>query len=170
VCGQDIEDLVQMGESVRGCPYFASRQLAEQAEIILCPYNYIIDPRASLMCAYAKAHAAADVRASMQIDIRGCVVVFDEAHNIEDAAREAASVDLEDTELEQTRARLEDTIKYGVVVDECQRFHVVLGHLVDWMMNESGQQLSKAFERETHMWAGPSMAARLDAVCAGVLV
>jgi Fanconi anemia group J protein len=40
----DIEDLVQMGKKKRGCPYYTSRGLSEEADIIFCPYNYLIDP------------------------------------------------------------------------------------------------------------------------------
>jgi len=65
----DIEDLVELGKkkggltlflsflalfslplplplpyTIQGCPYFASRSLAHSAEVIFCPYNYLIDP------------------------------------------------------------------------------------------------------------------------------
>lgn len=40
----DIEDLVTIGKKVRGCPYYASRKIYESAEVVFCPYNYIIDP------------------------------------------------------------------------------------------------------------------------------
>lgn len=40
----DIEDIVKVGKRVRGCPYYASRKIYEFAEIVFCPYNYIIDP------------------------------------------------------------------------------------------------------------------------------
>jgi Rad3-related DNA helicase len=40
----DIEDLVKLGEKTQACPYFASRALADDADIVFCPYNYIIDP------------------------------------------------------------------------------------------------------------------------------
>ena len=29
---------------MQACPYFALRGLKEDAEIIFCPYNYLIDP------------------------------------------------------------------------------------------------------------------------------
>ena len=65
----DIEDLVSLGKKRHGtralappsaprafltpsvfavaspaCPYFAARSLAQEAEIVFCPYNYLIDP------------------------------------------------------------------------------------------------------------------------------
>ena len=27
------------------CPYFATRALRDEAEIVFCPYNYLIDPK-----------------------------------------------------------------------------------------------------------------------------
>ena len=61
----DIEDLVTMGKKVRGCPYLTSRGLAENAEIVFAPYNYLLDP---------------DIRKSMQIKEEGNIFIFDEAH------------------------------------------------------------------------------------------
>lgn len=40
----DIEDLVDLGRNNSCCPYFSARSLMEEAEIIFCPYNYLIDP------------------------------------------------------------------------------------------------------------------------------
>lgn len=41
----DIEDLVSLGKSIGACPYFAARSLMADAEIIMCPYNYIASPK-----------------------------------------------------------------------------------------------------------------------------
>ena len=72
----DIEDLVNMGKRLKGCPYFASKIMAEDAELVFTPYNYLLDPR---------------TRAAMDIDIEGSIIIFDEGHNIEDTSRDAAS-------------------------------------------------------------------------------
>lgn len=45
----DIEDIVKVGKKVKGCPYYASRKIYEGAEIVFCPYNYIIDPRKEII-------------------------------------------------------------------------------------------------------------------------
>jgi hypothetical protein len=58
------------------CPYYMSRALAKNAELVLAPYNYILDP---------------GIRAAMGIDLNGSVVVLDEGHNIEGTLREAGS-------------------------------------------------------------------------------
>lgn len=40
----DIEDLVALGKRLRSCSYFAARELLQDAIIIFCPYNYLLDP------------------------------------------------------------------------------------------------------------------------------
>ncbi|KYQ49788.1 Fanconi anemia group J protein like protein [Trachymyrmex zeteki] len=90
----DIEDLVSLGKEVDACPYFGARTLMADAEIIFCPYNYIVYP---------------EIRESMQINLRGNIVILDEAHNIENICREAATVNLRDDKL-------------TVAVKECKHF------------------------------------------------
>lgn len=41
----DIEDLVRLGRKLRACPYFAARELMVGADIVFCPYNYLLDPQ-----------------------------------------------------------------------------------------------------------------------------
>lgn len=40
----DIEDLVSLGKRLRSCSYYAARELMQDALIIFCPYNYLMDP------------------------------------------------------------------------------------------------------------------------------
>ncbi|XP_053309652.1 regulator of telomere elongation helicase 1 [Spea bombifrons] len=75
----DIEDLVKNGTKHRACPYYLSRGLKQQADIIFMPYNYLLDPKSR------RAH---------NIDLKGTVVIFDEAHNVERMCEESASFDL----------------------------------------------------------------------------
>lgn len=58
------------------CPYYISRALAKHAELLFCPYNYVLDP---------------NIRASLDISLDNAVVVLDEAHNVEDTLRESGS-------------------------------------------------------------------------------
>lgn len=73
----DIEDLVVVGREQSACPYFAARDLMLEAEIVFCPYNYLVDP---------------NIRQSMQIQLEGHIVILDEAHNIEEMSREVGSL------------------------------------------------------------------------------
>lgn len=40
----DIEDLAKEGRRLTGCPYFASRHFAEDAELVFCPYRLALPP------------------------------------------------------------------------------------------------------------------------------
>ena len=76
----DVEDLSALGRATRACPFYGARALAAAAEVVLVPYAYLVDPRS---------------RAGLKgVQWRGATVVFDEAHNLEGAASEAASFDL----------------------------------------------------------------------------
>ncbi|XP_028926263.1 regulator of telomere elongation helicase 1 isoform X1 [Ornithorhynchus anatinus] len=75
----DIEDLVKSGSKHKVCPYYFSRSLKQQADIIFMPYNYLLDSKSR------RAH---------NIDLKGTVVIFDEAHNVEKMCEESASFDL----------------------------------------------------------------------------
>ncbi|XP_053617782.1 Fanconi anemia group J protein homolog isoform X2 [Plodia interpunctella] len=73
----DLEELVSAGRERRACAHYAARALASAAQLVFCPYNYLIEP---------------SIRSSMQIDLEDNIVIVDEAHNIEDICRDAASL------------------------------------------------------------------------------
>uniref|UniRef100_A0A7M4EFT5 Regulator of telomere elongation helicase 1 n=1 Tax=Crocodylus porosus TaxID=8502 RepID=A0A7M4EFT5_CROPO len=75
----DIEDLVKKGNKHRACPYYLSRSLKQQADIIFMPYNYLLESKS---------------RRSHNLDLRGTVVILDEAHNVEKLCEESSSFDL----------------------------------------------------------------------------
>ncbi|XP_025057486.1 regulator of telomere elongation helicase 1 isoform X3 [Alligator sinensis] len=75
----DIEDLVKKGNKHRACPYYLSRSLKQQADIIFMPYNYLLESK---------------TRRSHNLDLRGTVVILDEAHNVEKLCEESSSFDL----------------------------------------------------------------------------
>lgn len=90
----DIEDIVENGRDLKGklwpffllaCPYYASRALAQEAEVIFAPYNYVCDPQ---------------IREAMGISAKDNIIIIDEAHNIEDTAREAGSYEVNNERLE----------------------------------------------------------------------
>lgn len=64
----DIEDLVKVGENRSVCPYFLSRGLTQDADIVFMPYNYLIDSK---------------TRSGLGISWSNAVLIFDEAHNVE---------------------------------------------------------------------------------------
>ena len=65
----DIEELVAIGQGGGPCPYFLSREMAACADLILMPYNYLVDARTRM--------------GMKSIQWKGSVLIFDEAHNVE---------------------------------------------------------------------------------------
>lgn len=72
----DIEDLKRYGENCNKCPYFGSKVLKDKARIVFLTYNYLLYPQ---------------IRKSSKINLANNIVIFDEAHNIEDICREVGS-------------------------------------------------------------------------------
>eukprot|EP00667_Euglena_gracilis_P002857 EG_transcript_2862 len=74
----DVEDLVKRGISLEACPYYTSRDLVVSAELIFCTYPYLLDP--------VIRHET-----KLEGQLAGAVVVFDEAHNIDEICRDGTS-------------------------------------------------------------------------------
>ncbi|KAJ1722413.1 ATP-dependent DNA helicase chl1 [Coemansia erecta] len=66
----DIEDLALIGRRLHVCAYYGARAAAPAAHLVAMPYNVLL---------------SAAARQAMHVDLRGCVVVVDEAHNLVDA-------------------------------------------------------------------------------------
>ena len=50
-----------------------------KVDVLVLPYNYVLSP---------------DIRKCIGLDLKNCIIVFDEAHNIENVAEEACSFEL----------------------------------------------------------------------------
>ena len=75
----DIEDLHKLGKKHHFCPYYMSRELYQSADVIFLPYNYLLDHK---------------IRASLDIDFNGAIIIFDEAHNVQKLSEETSSVSI----------------------------------------------------------------------------
>lgn len=75
----DIEDIGKLGNKHAVCPYFMSRELRTEAELIFMPYNYVLDFK---------------LRQTNSIDLKNAIILLDEAHNVEKICEEAASFEL----------------------------------------------------------------------------
>ena len=69
------------------CPYHYIKHVVNNADIVLSPYNFILDPR---------------VQKSIGLDLKDKIIVFDEAHNMETIAEDAYSSELEASDLLNT--------------------------------------------------------------------
>ncbi|KAJ1402048.1 hypothetical protein B484DRAFT_405534, partial [Ochromonadaceae sp. CCMP2298] len=80
----DIEEMVKLGNHRKICPYFHSREFSTSSDIVLLPYNYLLD---------------SSIRKSLKLEWDKCIVIFDEAHNLERVAADAASFSLSSVDI-----------------------------------------------------------------------
>lgn len=73
---QGAERIKEVCEINKMCPYEIAIEMAKEAKIIVCDYNYAFDPGVS-MSLFGKA----------KIDLNNCVLIVDEGHNLPDRAR-----------------------------------------------------------------------------------
>jgi Rad3-related DNA helicase len=93
----DIEEVVQeVGRRDKVCPYFYTRDSSEAADLVLLPYNYLLD---------------SSIRSSLKLNWQHAVVIFDEAHNLEKVASDAASFTLSSAELASCIQELQTVLK-----------------------------------------------------------
>ncbi|XP_057517001.1 uncharacterized protein LOC130798140 isoform X2 [Amaranthus tricolor] len=133
----DIEDLVKVGKRVKGCSYFAARALADNAHIVFCPYSYIVNPI---------------VRRAMEVDIKGAVLILDEAHNIEDLSRDAGSVDIDEESMQQLQMELGqlcagDSLTY-------QPLYEMVQDVLSWMERRKDSLEKRGFQHYCSCWTG----------------
>ncbi len=84
----------EMSRSTEVCPFEVSLELIEQADVIICDYNYIFDPYVGL-----KAYQQDD-------DYGDCVLIVDEAHNLVDRGRSYYSPELNEKSFDAIRDHL----------------------------------------------------------------
>lgn len=125
----DIEDLLQLGQTHKVCPFYYTRSLVEGAELILMPYNYLFDK---------------DARTTTLADIawENAVVIFDEAHNLESFASESASFDLSNGDIAGCIAELTKAMNYvqampdlHLKVDNIIRLKAIFLGLEEYLIN-----------------------------------
>lgn len=78
---RDIEDLAELGKQKRVCPYYATREVANNgwAEVIALPYQLLLQKES---------------RDALGINLKNSVVIVDEAHNLIDTISSLHSMEL----------------------------------------------------------------------------
>jgi Fanconi anemia group J protein len=122
----DIEDALEASASCSGCAYYGIRlTLDERPNIVLAPYNYVIDP---------------NIRRSMKINLDGAVVIFDEGHNLEDVCRSAASCELTNREMYAAIGQLRRLVARRKSGDDYKSLLYLVSEVSRWLETE-GQQM-----------------------------
>ncbi len=74
------------------CPYHFTQYIINKVDVVLCPYNYVINPK---------------LRKSIGLNVKEAIIVFDEAHNIEDQAEDNLSLDVSYADLAFTHKTMD---------------------------------------------------------------
>ncbi|GAB7341120.1 hypothetical protein MBLNU457_7428t1 [Dothideomycetes sp. NU457] len=80
-----LDDMLKHGEQHKQCPYFTCRRMMPFCNVIIYSYHYLLDPKIA-------------ERVSKELS-KDCIVVFDEAHNIDNVCIESLSIDLTEDSL-----------------------------------------------------------------------
>lgn len=89
-----LDDLRQLGRHTGYCPYFLARSAMAQAHVIVYSYYYLLDPKIAELV-------------SKELS-RQSVVVFDEAHNIDNVCIESMSVKITRRTIDKCTQNIED--------------------------------------------------------------
>ncbi|KAI0137540.1 hypothetical protein BJ170DRAFT_574100 [Xylariales sp. AK1849] len=80
-----LDGLLRYGEQHKQCPYFTARRMMQYCNVIIYSYHYLLDPKIA-------------ERVSKEFS-KDCIVVFDEAHNIDNVCIESLSQDITEDSL-----------------------------------------------------------------------
>ncbi|XP_012300982.2 Fanconi anemia group J protein isoform X3 [Aotus nancymaae] len=138
----DIEELVSLGKKLRACPYYTARELIQDADIIFCPYNYLLD---------------AQIRETMDLNLKEQVVILDEAHNIEDCARESASYSVTEVQLRFARDELDSMVNNNIRKKDHEPLRAVCYSLINWLEANSEYLVERHYESSCKIWSGNEM-------------
>lgn len=92
-----LADVLQHGRENKTCPYFTVRRMMPFVDVIIYSFHYLLDPK-----------VAEQVSKELSKD---AIVVFDEAHNIDNVCIESLSIDL-------TRPMLDSAVRSVVKLSE----------------------------------------------------
>lgn len=73
---QDIEDIASLGRRMKLCPYYAARSAVSAVEVLTLPYPLLLQKTA---------------REAIGVDLKGNIVIIDEAHNLTSAIADTLS-------------------------------------------------------------------------------
>ncbi|EMR61496.1 putative dna repair helicase rad15 protein [Eutypa lata UCREL1] len=80
-----LDDLLRYGEQHKQCPYFTARRMMQYCNVIIYSYHYLLDPKIA-------------ERVSKEFP-NDSIIVFDEAHNIDNVCIESLSTDITEDSL-----------------------------------------------------------------------
>ncbi|GJP52874.1 hypothetical protein CLOM_g11960 [Closterium sp. NIES-68] len=128
-----LQDLRAFGREKGWCPYFLARHMINFANVVVYNYQYLLDPKVSGII-------------SRELE-RESIVVFDEAHNIDNVCIEALSVNVRQQTIDgahRNLARLNTTIERFKATD-AERLREEYRRLVDGLAQRGNLPASDAW-------------------------
>ncbi|XP_075533464.1 ATP-dependent DNA helicase DDX11 [Dermacentor variabilis] len=90
---RDIEEVVYQARKDKACPYYSSRYATPEAELVLIPYNILLQKMTREAC---------------KLDMKGSIVIIDEAHNLLETISDLHSVNLKIANLKDAQCVLSE--------------------------------------------------------------
>ncbi|XP_041348018.1 Fanconi anemia group J protein homolog [Gigantopelta aegis] len=143
----DLEDIVDVLKKKKACPYFVTKGLKDCSDLIICPYNYLVDPV---------------IRNSMEINLKHNIIILDEGHNIEDSAREAGSQTIMDDKLSKVITELDALIEANIKLADHLTIKKMCSGLEMFIHRESEDLEQKDFNTSCKIWAGFDIVAQMN--------
>ncbi|XP_033079548.1 general transcription and DNA repair factor IIH helicase subunit XPD isoform X2 [Trachypithecus francoisi] len=130
----NLDDLKALGRRQGWCPYFLARYSILHANVVVYSYHYLLDPKIADLVSKELARKA--------------VVVFDEAHNIDNVCIDSMSVNLTRRTLDRCQGNLETLQKTVLRIKETdeQRLRDEYRRLVEGL-----REASAARETDAHL-------------------
>uniref|UniRef100_A0A5S6Q3V9 Helicase ATP-binding domain-containing protein n=1 Tax=Trichuris muris TaxID=70415 RepID=A0A5S6Q3V9_TRIMR len=95
LCIGDIEEVIQRGREIQACPYYASRNAVKLADIILMPYQVLMQK---------------DTRETFDLSLAENVVIVDEAHNLLETIESVHGFEISSDHLSRAQAALDSYV------------------------------------------------------------
>lgn len=108
----DIEEIVSACKERMVCPFYKTREAAQDAELLFIPYDYLINPQ---------------TRDSLQVSLKDSLLIFDEGHNIERSCESMASFELKAADIAGCISEIDDAS--DVLEKEAEVVHEALGDM-----------------------------------------
>ncbi|CAD8081325.1 unnamed protein product [Paramecium sonneborni] len=89
-----LEESKQFGYTNKICPYYFEKERLTNVDLILLPYNYLLDDEFSKV-----------------VDVNNSIIIFDEAHNVPSTAENGQSFFINDKIVEEAKKELEGWLK-----------------------------------------------------------
>ncbi|CAD8198204.1 unnamed protein product [Paramecium pentaurelia] len=106
-----LEETKQFGFKNEVCPYYFERERLINADLIMIPYNYLLDNEFSNI-----------------VDVKNSIIIFDEAHNVPSTAEDGQSFYINDNIVQEAKKELERWLKQlDEIPDFLTGFQNVLG-------------------------------------------